>query len=159
LSSELSNAVFKQPGYNHNPAEQFIFDDSRRSSRSSASTQRTLGSKSETRFIQATVSKNRSASPGEEDEQDDDENEEGPFVQEVPSISMRIGDRPAIENFYQTTFHLVQQIGLKHIEKAWIKELEPNKQKNFPYSGGKPPPWWPMGCTYKEPDHLKKHRV
>jgi hypothetical protein len=68
----------------------------------------------------------------------------------------RLGDSVQIERFYERSFSAVQQTAMKSITKSWIKEIEPDKQKKFPYSGGEKPPWWPEGCYYREPDHLKK---
>jgi len=78
--------------------------------------------------------------------------------------SIKIGDENALENFYTTRFIQMQQIPCKVINKAWVKIVQPKKQANNPYNGGKTrcgqltkPDWWPPeGCRHREPDHINK---
>jgi hypothetical protein len=71
-------------------------------------------------------------------------------------MKFRIGDREAVDGFYDNTFHCVQQLALKAILKAWIKIWDPNKQKQHPYTLGVRPDYWPESIRYQEPDHILK---
>jgi hypothetical protein len=68
---------------------------------------------------------------------------------------IKLGDEETIRQYYDTTLKLVQQLSVKQLLKEWIKEIEPKKQKNFPYKRGIRPKWWPDDAAYKEPDHIK----
>ena len=95
---------------------------------------------------------------------DEGNNREGEIMVEC----MRIGDTTAVEGYFERQFNRIQQLNCKVIAKAWIKVVEPKKQSNHPYNGGKPAPggksdpettkpdWWPTGLRHKEPDHIKK---
>lgn len=96
------------------------------------------------------------------------------------SVQICVGDEKAVRNFYEERFKHLQQIPCKSIAKDWIKAIEPKKQAQFPYNGGKGgrepgsaedvssnkgagdktrPPWWPTdGCPHREPDHIHKER-
>lgn len=94
---------------------------------------------------------------------------------------IRVDDSVTLDKCIEAIFDYMQQMACKRIAKAWIKSVEPLKQTNFPYNGGKKkreaatsfgdqnpgeitrPEWWPPsegwpdhGCRHKEPDHLKK---
>lgn len=76
-------------------------------------------------------------------------------------LQFRVEDDEAFEKFCEATFNELQQLAMKTILKAWIKELEPKKQKNYPYcqtsKTGRSPEWWPRETVrHKEPDHLSK---
>jgi hypothetical protein len=87
---------------------------------------------------------------------DDDEAETDVTVGEKTTMRFTIGDRLAVDAFYDNTFHCVQQLALKAILKAWIKIWDPNKQKQFPYTLGVRPDYWPKHIRYQEPDHILK---
>jgi len=82
--------------------------------------------------------------------------------------SIKIGDTITVDEYFDRQFKRIQQLNCKVIAKAWIKVVEPKKQSNHPYNGGKPDPggkadpektkpdWWPEGYRHKEPDHVKK---
>ena len=112
----------------------------------------------------------------EEDDSSDDEDRAN-LVPEYKQI--RIGDEEAVRKCYHDNLEAIQQIPCKHIAKAWVKVVEPKKQANHPYNGGKTkweaiakygreqqgrmtaPPWWPDVdiCPHTEPDHIKKQGV
>lgn len=87
-------------------------------------------------------------------------------------VALEIGDTEKVLAYYETALKHFQQINCRQIAKAFIKFIEPRKQVNHPYNGGKPPAgalpgqkgdpertkpkWWPAGVQHKEPDHLKK---
>ncbi|KAF2404487.1 hypothetical protein EJ06DRAFT_206628 [Trichodelitschia bisporula] len=88
---------------------------------------------------------------------DDDTTEDYVHVEETEHL--RIGDTDALTSFYCYSFELMQQLAMKALVKAWIKEIEPKKQRNFPYAkkNEKTPAWWPIDkVNHKEPDHLRK---
>jgi hypothetical protein len=87
---------------------------------------------------------------------DDEDPNVDPTVGQKRTKTIRIGDKAALDEFYDNTFHCVQQLAIKSIMKAWIKVIDPYKQKQHPYTGGIPPPYWPTGIPHKEPDHIKK---
>ncbi len=109
--------------------------------------------------------------PSEEESSDDSE-----IVPITPKYkSIMIGDTEAVDDVYYDKFIAIQQIPCKAIAKAWIKVLEPKKQANHPYNGGKrkeesmakygrdnpgalsSPNYWPSkNCRHKEPDHIYK---
>jgi hypothetical protein len=76
------------------------------------------------------------------------------------TVQFEIGDDEAFQKFCETTFNDLQQLAMKTILKAWIKELEPKKQKRYPYCRTDKtghPEWWPAPqVPHKEPDHLSK---
>jgi hypothetical protein len=76
------------------------------------------------------------------------------------TLQFEIGDDEAFQKFCETTFNDLQQLAMKTILKAWIKELEPKKQKRYPYCRTDKtghPEWWPAPqVPHKEPDHLSK---
>jgi hypothetical protein len=73
----------------------------------------------------------------------------------VPTVTLTLGAEDAILAFFTTTFKAIQQQALKQILKAWIKELEPHKQKHHPYKGKVLPPYWPEQISFVEPDHQR----
>lgn len=73
----------------------------------------------------------------------------------VPTVTLTLGAADAILTFFTTTFKAIQQQALKQILKAWIKELEPHKQKHHPYKGKVFPPYWPTQVDFVEPDHQR----
>jgi Protein of unknown function (DUF2841) len=77
----------------------------------------------------------------------------------APSI-FRIDDSQALEKFYEATFSHLQELAMKSILKAWIKEVEPKKSRKHPYckKNESKPDFWPDGVEHTEPDHLKKDR-
>ncbi|KAL9047132.1 MAG: hypothetical protein Q9214_000213 [Letrouitia sp. 1 TL-2023] len=96
---------------------------------------------------------------------------------------IKIGDKEAVERFYEISFTRIGQANLKGILKAWIKVIHPRKQSTHPYNGGTTaeeskmrfgehspgeltkPYYWPGSvksdgspkCRHKEPDHLTKN--
>jgi hypothetical protein len=128
------------------------------------------------------ISKKRPLSP-DQDESADSSTEDVKIdlahkeEQTIPSkktLTFRIGDESQLDGFYCKTFLLLQQATMKLILKAWIKFIEPEKQKKWPYclsserrpkdsvkprktpDGKLQPPWWPEGVKHIEPDHLGK---
>lgn len=100
---------------------------------------------------------------------DGNSSEEGDYQDgEINIEPLRIGDTAAVDEYFDRQFKRIQQLNCKVIAKAWIKVVEPKKQSNHPYNGGKPDPggkadpektkpdWWPAGLRHKEPDHVKK---
>jgi len=73
----------------------------------------------------------------------------------VETRQISLNDQAAINVYYQEVFTHIQQLALKSILKEWIKEIEPKKQKNFPYKKSVLPPWWPKDTKFVEPDHIK----
>ncbi|KAE9972594.1 hypothetical protein BLS_002234 [Venturia inaequalis] len=73
----------------------------------------------------------------------------------VPTVTLTLGAADAVLQFFTTTFKAIQQQALKQILKAWIKELEPHKQKHHPYKGKILPPYWPAQVAFVEPDHQR----
>lgn len=73
----------------------------------------------------------------------------------IPTVTLTLGADDAILAFFTTTFKAIQQQALKQILKAWIKELEPHKQKHHPYKGKVLPPYWPEQISFVEPDHQR----
>lgn len=73
----------------------------------------------------------------------------------VPTVTLTLSAEDAILTFFTTTFKAIQQQALKQILKAWIKELEPHKQKHHPYKGKVLPPYWPEQISFVEPDHQR----
>lgn len=85
-----------------------------------------------------------------------------------------MNDRERFTEVYNEILTKILQVSLKKVLKAWIKVIQPRKQSNFPYNGGKmnhiaidqygkdwegeltKPPWWPEHIRHKEPDHLHK---
>ncbi|TID19530.1 hypothetical protein E6O75_ATG06868 [Venturia nashicola] len=89
----------------------------------------------------------RSASPSfEYDDQ---------LCDEVPTVTLTLTAADAVLRFFIATFKAIQQQALKQILKAWIKELEPHKQKHHPYKGKVLPPYWPAHVSFVEPDHQR----
>ncbi|OAV95696.1 hypothetical protein PTTG_26558 [Puccinia triticina 1-1 BBBD Race 1] len=64
----------------------------------------------------------------------------------------------SIASFLENKFRQLQQSTCKLVCKAWIKVVEPKKQRKFPYRSGETskPEWWPRGVVHREPDHLLK---
>ncbi|KAM5476760.1 hypothetical protein MauCBS54593_000030 [Microsporum audouinii] len=83
-------------------------------------------------------------------------------------VPLEIGNEKKVEAYYESAFRAFQQINCRQVAKAYIKIIEPRKQVNHPYNGGRgapgekrdpektKPDWWPAGVTHREPDHLKK---
>lgn len=100
---------------------------------------------------------------------DGNSSDEGDYEDvEINIEALKIGDTAAVGEYFERQFKRIQQLNCKVIAKAWIKVVEPKKQSNHPYNGGKPDPggkadpektkpdWWPAGLRHKEPDHVKK---
>lgn len=110
-----------------------------------------------------------SASRGKQKAEDPRENPDNRHL-----FQFRVDDDEAFQKFCAASFNDLQQLAMKTILKAWVKELEPKKQKRFPYCqtypyvDGQPdykhnpepgtyPDWWPINqVIHKEPDHLSK---
>ncbi|KAJ5679893.1 hypothetical protein N7462_008137 [Penicillium macrosclerotiorum] len=83
-------------------------------------------------------------------------------------ISIR--DQDFLRRYYEKVFQNLQQTNCRVLAKAYVKLVEPRKQVNYPYNGRKivagqtqqldpdetKPPWWPLGVSHREPDHLPK---
>lgn len=84
-------------------------------------------------------------------------------------------DRTRTTEIYNEILTSILQVTLKKVLKAWIKVVQPRKQSNNPYNGGKNkliaidqygknrageltrPDWWPENINHRGPDHLPKH--
>ncbi|KAJ5982346.1 hypothetical protein N7451_012446, partial [Penicillium sp. IBT 35674x] len=81
-----------------------------------------------------------------------------------------VGDKKFLHRYYRKVFRNLQQTNCRIIAKAYVKLVEPRKQTQYPYNGRKvvagktyqlspeetKPPWWPLGVSHREPDHLLK---
>jgi hypothetical protein len=130
-----------------------ISDDSSATQWSSPDNRDKELSQATSRKRNSSTSFSRSPSPALDDEEDPNVDL---TVGQRKTKTIRVGDKAALNAFYDNTFHSVQQLAIKSIMKAWIKVIDPNKQKQHPYTGGIPPPYWPEGIPHKEPDHIKK---
>ncbi|KAJ5779839.1 hypothetical protein N7457_007559 [Penicillium paradoxum] len=86
------------------------------------------------------------------------------------TVSISVKERDFLRLYYEKVFQNLQQTNCRVIAKAYIKLVEPRKQVNYPYNGRKivegrtrqldpeatKPPWWPLGVSHREPDHLPK---
>lgn len=86
------------------------------------------------------------------------------------SASIPISDSTSLRRYYEKVFQRVQQSNCRVIAKVYVKIVEPRKQVQYPYNGRKTvagitqqmspeetkPPWWPLGVSHREPDHLPK---
>ena len=84
--------------------------------------------------------------------------------------TFRIGDIASLQIFYATRFRELTMKPMRDIVTAWVKRLEPKRQKKFgPYqrydldplsvrAKSTKPPWWPTEIPYVEPSHLKLER-
>ncbi|KAF2418925.1 hypothetical protein EJ08DRAFT_48416 [Tothia fuscella] len=139
----------------HDSIEQSSEEYSRGNSLSSSSTQCTLPVRnhqtaSRRKKRRASTPLSRCGTPA-----DDEEEQEIVILEDKPMRTFRLGNVDEIRRFYRAAFDLVQQTAMKSILKYWIKVIEPDKQKKFPYSHGAQPPWWPKDAKYKEPDHIR----
>ncbi|KAJ6171517.1 hypothetical protein N7470_000584 [Penicillium chermesinum] len=90
---------------------------------------------------------------------------------EIAKISVR--DKDLLRKYYTRAFKKLNYRNCCFIAKAYIKLVEPCKQKKFPYSGriwfnGRrqqlhssktSPPWWPSGLSHNPPDKLERKDV
>lgn len=88
---------------------------------------------------------------------------------QLTTISVK--DKIYLRRYYEKVFQNLQQTNCRVIAKVYVKVVEPRKQAQYPYNGRKPvagemqqfspeetrPPWWPIGVSHREPDHLLKH--
>ncbi|KAJ5292138.1 hypothetical protein N7478_001389 [Penicillium angulare] len=79
-------------------------------------------------------------------------------------------NRRDLRRYYEKVFENLKQANCRVIAKNYIRLVEPRKQAQYPYNGRKSvegktqqfnpeetkPPWWPLGVTHREPDHLPK---
>lgn len=105
-----------------------------------------------------TIDEDTSAS--ESDDEDNDDEDESANTKDKPPTSFRISDDRTLVRVYDWIFASMQQLSMKNILKAWIKEIEPKKSRRFPYCQAEKsqPRWWPNDVEHREPDHLKKGR-
>lgn len=95
------------------------------------------------------------------------------FKCEQASHDLNIGDIEGLKHFYGVRLQELTMKPLRDIVTAWVKRLEPKRQKKYgPYFRFKPnepiptssisrsrcPPWWPAEVPYIEPSHLKLRR-
>lgn len=85
--------------------------------------------------------------------------------------TISIKDKNYLRRYYEKVFKNLQQTNCRVIAKVYVKVVEPRKQAQYPYNGRKPvagemqqfspeetrPPWWPIGVSHREPDHLLKN--
>jgi hypothetical protein len=85
-------------------------------------------------------------------------------------MSFNIGDVESLKQFYAVRFRELTMKPMRDVVTAWVKRLEPKRQKKYgPYQRYDPdrrpeqsksvkPPWWPVDVPYIEPSHLKLQR-
>lgn len=75
-------------------------------------------------------------------------------------------DKTTIISSYHFCLCNIGALPLKKILKAWIKVIQPKKQRTYPYKGREhtAPYWWPpttndpkSDCRHIEPDHLHRN--
>ncbi|KAK6897201.1 hypothetical protein K6H09_000621 [Candida tropicalis] len=85
-----------------------------------------------------------------------------PVLNHFKTIKLYKSFNPSINNDevacqLRDLFNSLNQNVCKDIAKSWIKILQPDKQKYFPYTRKDiKPEWWPPNVVHTEPDHLKK---
>ncbi|KAJ5101061.1 hypothetical protein N7456_007113 [Penicillium angulare] len=86
------------------------------------------------------------------------------------TAQLPINQSDPLRRYYEKVFQNLQQANCRIIAKTYIRLAEPHKQARYPYNGRKhvqgktqqfnpeetKPPWWPIGVTHREPDHLPK---
>ncbi|KAJ5100831.1 hypothetical protein N7456_006883 [Penicillium angulare] len=86
------------------------------------------------------------------------------------TAQLPVNQRDLLRRCYEKIFQNLQQANCRVIAKIYIRLAEPHKQAQYPYNGRKhvqgktqqfnpeetKPPWWPLGVTHREPDHLPK---
>lgn len=86
------------------------------------------------------------------------------------TAQLSVDKKDLLRRYYGKVFQNLQQANCRIIAKAYIRLVEPRKQLQYPYNGRKSvggktqqynseetkPPWWPLGVTHREPDHLPK---
>ncbi|KAJ5930231.1 hypothetical protein N7466_005724 [Penicillium verhagenii] len=96
-------------------------------------------------------------------------NEETTLASSLKSL-ICVRDKEFLLRYYEKVFQNLQQTNCRVLAKAYVKLVEPRKQVNYPYNGRKivdgrtqqlnpeetKPPWWPLGVSHREPDHLPK---
>jgi len=102
------------------------------------------------------IGKRGPASLDQDSSLDDDGDQQCNVVQ---TVTLTLNAEEAILAFFTTTFKAIQQQALKQILKAWIKEIEPHKQKHHPYKGNVIPPYWPKQVSFVEPDHQRTEGI
>ncbi|KAJ5737220.1 uncharacterized protein N7483_002345 [Penicillium malachiteum] len=89
---------------------------------------------------------------------------------DVQTAKISVNNKGFLRQYYEKVFQNLQQTNCRVIAKAYIKLVEPRKQIQYPYNGRKAvagktqqfspeetkPPWWPLGVSHREPDHLPK---
>ncbi|KAJ5414924.1 hypothetical protein N7509_000022 [Penicillium cosmopolitanum] len=89
---------------------------------------------------------------------------------DVQTATISVKNKVVLRQYYEKVFQNLQQTNCRVIAKAYIKLVEPRKQIQYPYNGRKAmagktqqfspeetkPPWWPLGVSHREPDHLPK---
>jgi hypothetical protein len=90
----------------------------------------------------------------------------------LKSRNIQVTDEDEVKQFYEDIMEEILHYPIKAFLKSWIKVIEPNKQRRWPYVNSDPqkrpksvkptpdgnmePPWWPENVMHKEPDHLNK---
>ena len=86
------------------------------------------------------------------------------------TTQLPLSQQDLLRQYYEKVFQNLQQENCRVIAKIYVKLVEPRKQVHYPYNGRKlvegkkqqfnpeetRPPWWPLGVTHREPDHLPK---
>ncbi|KAJ5394705.1 hypothetical protein N7509_006492 [Penicillium cosmopolitanum] len=89
---------------------------------------------------------------------------------DVQMATISVNDQGFLRQYYEKVFQNLQQTNCRVIAKAYIRLVEPRKKAQYPYNGRKTvagkiqqfspeetkPPWWPLGVSHHEPDHLPK---
>lgn len=79
------------------------------------------------------------------------------------TAQITVANEDAFLEFVRKTLMAIGNRFLKTMCKSFIKTIDPNRRKTYPYSksntehGEQPPsypPWWPPDLRFKEPDHL-----
>ncbi|KAJ5865291.1 uncharacterized protein N7529_007207 [Penicillium soppii] len=78
-------------------------------------------------------------------------------------VQFRIGDSRKVIDYYKGALEKFQQPNCRVIVRAFIKFIEPHKQREHQYNGGTTrdpektkPEWWPRTIPYREPYYLKE---
>ncbi|CAI6333421.1 unnamed protein product [Periconia digitata] len=108
----------------------------------------------------------------EGDDDDHHKDEQGgsdPHCSRLEANTLLVSDIPAVIKFYHTRFKELTMKPLRQIVTAWVKRLEPSRNRDYgPYDktvtpatakSGTCPPWWPKNTPYTEPSHLKSNHL
>ncbi|KAJ5860643.1 uncharacterized protein N7529_007953 [Penicillium soppii] len=106
------------------------------------------------------VRQNFLGSIGEHNENHQAENRDGILI---GTVQFRIGDSRKVMDYYEGALEKLQQPNCRVIVRAFVKFIEPHKQREHQYNGGTTrdpektkPGWWPRTVPHREPYYLKE---